>query len=307
MGKATGKTGKAKPSVDESDLGALKSEYMALARSALDRAKALLAAGEDDALVYAALELRRALEALVYENALRFTDELIGEDYAVWQPTQLLERLLEIDPVADAALEMRMQDPTTGQWHSLGTQGRIGLKALKKRYYALGNHLHTPSLAQMMRRKSQRHTSLFKLCYECVELVEKDLNATLRLGRMAIFGTFDIQCHECGTPIRQLLNALRTERNKAPGTKVAIRAKCRNCPGSYTIKAGEGDTLKFREDRWMGNCPFPDCNGVHVKWQREMKDGTESVCPSCGEKSVFTQAFILLSEGVRKAMKSKVC
>jgi hypothetical protein len=283
----------------------LKSAYLTLAREALTHAKALLEQNEGEQLVYAALELRRAFEALVYENALRFTDELVGEDYAVWQPAQLLEQLVEIDPVADAEMELRLQDSATGEWVNLGRQRRIGLKVLKKRYYALGNHLHTPALAQMMRGKRHKRASLLKLCNDCAELIGHDLDATLRIGRMAIFGNVVIECRGCGATIRRMLNALRTPRNKAPGTKEVIVAKCQKCPASYEIRADGDDAVRWREQRWMGHCPYPDCGGVHTKWAREVKEGMASACPSCGKKAVFTQTFAFLPQAFLKKIRKQ--
>jgi len=290
---------------DERELERLKSAYLALAREALDRAKTLLTENDNSRLVYAALELRRAFEALVYENALRFTDELVGEDYAVWQPLQILERLIEIDPVADATLEMKLQDPGTGEWLSLGHQRRISLKAPRKRYYALGNYLHTPALAQMMRGRRQNRRSLLKLCGECVELIDKDLGAPLRIGRMAIFGHVDIVCRGCGATIRRRLNALRTPRNNGPGTKEVIQAKCSKCPASYEIHADGADGVKWREQRWDGNCPYPNCEGVHTKRAREVKDGMVSACPSCGKRAQFTKTFSFLPEALIKQLRRK--
>ena len=283
----------------------LKADYLKLAREALGRAKALLEDGNGEKPIYAALELRRAFEALVYENALRFTDELVDEDIAMWQPSKLLERLIGIDPIADADLEFHMQDSKTGEWLKLGRQQRISLPALKKRYYALGSHLHMPSLAQMMRGKRPKRASLLKLCDECVELIGKDLNASLRIGRMAIFGNFDIECLGCGAPIRRMLNALRTSRNNAPGTKEVIVAKCSKCPASYEIWSDGADALQWREQRWTAECPYPDCDGVHTKWGREVKDGMESVCPICGKKSVITGALTFLPEAVLKAARKR--
>lgn len=283
----------------------LPHDYLTLAREALARAEVLLEEGEGERPIYAALELRRAFEALVYENALRFTDELVGEDYAVWQPAQLLERLIEIDPVADAELGLSMQDPITGEWIDLGWQRRVGLKALKKRYYALGNHLHTPALAQMMRGRRQKRASLLKLCKECAELIGNDLNASLRVGRMAIFGNATFECHECGTTIRRMLNALHTPRNRAPGTKKFIVAKCTKCIASYEIRSHGTDGFLRREQRWSGNCPYPDCEGVHIKWAREVKEGMESSCPYCGRKSVFLQTFSFLPQPFVDAIRRK--
>lgn len=288
---------------DQRELEQLKSDYLMLARQALDRAKALLTESDSNQFIYAALELRRAFEALVYENALRFTDELVGEDYSLWQPLQLLERLIEIDPAADAELEMQLHDPKTDRWVSLGRQQRIGLAALRKRYHALGNHLHTPPLAQMMRGRRQTGRSLSKLCHECVGLIEADLGASLRIGQMAIFGYINLTCLECGAAIRRRLNALRTRQNEAPGTKDLIVAKCSKCLASYEIRSDGADDVICKAQRWIGHCPYSDCEGVHKKWMREVKDGMISSCPSCGRKAVFAHAYAFLPEAIFRDVK----
>lgn len=281
---------------EERESQRLQVEYRRLAREALDRGKALLEQKDEASLRHAALEFRHAFEALVYDNALRFTDELVGEDYAVWQPTQLLERLLEIDPVADLSLEMRLQDPATGEWLSLGHDRRISLRALKKCYFALGNHLHTPSLAQMKGKGFPKPAPLRRKCNESVELIERDLSANMRIGRLAIFGHFDIKCQQCGTLIRRRLNALRTPANNRKGTKESVQAKCPNCPASFEIRSDDGQNVLWRGEHWEGNCPHKDCEGVHVKWAREVKDGMKSACPECGRTAVFTQAFSFFPE-----------
>ena len=53
---------------------------------------------------YAALELRMALESLVYERADSYREELPGRALYTWQPGKLLKMLLEIDPLADKIL-----------------------------------------------------------------------------------------------------------------------------------------------------------------------------------------------------------
>jgi hypothetical protein len=64
----------------------------------LARAKAELAANTPDRLRYAALELRDAAEALTYDRALAFTDDIPPEEYKTWQPRKLMAVLVEIDP-----------------------------------------------------------------------------------------------------------------------------------------------------------------------------------------------------------------
>lgn len=276
----------------------LKQNYMSQARESLDRAKSLLIGEDEGQLRYAALDLRQAFEALVYENALGYSDELVGEDYLVWQPTQILEKILEIDPFADKPLELSIQDPKTKEWHKLGTQSRIGLGALKKLYFALGNRLHTPSLAEAMRNKPPKHGAFRKLCNECVELIERDLNASLRMDG-SIFGSANLDCMSCGTVIRRRLDALRTPQNNNKKTKEVIIANCSGCVASYAIR-WEEDGYSWETQKWRAKCPFTDCKGVHEKWTREVTVGMLSKCPACGKRSKIIDSYTFLPEAVTK-------
>ncbi len=80
------------------------SEYRDDARHAVDRAKAELESGDDERLKYAALELRMALESLIYDRALIYKDEFPPREYETWQPRKLLAVLLEIDENADKGI-----------------------------------------------------------------------------------------------------------------------------------------------------------------------------------------------------------
>ena len=72
--------------------------YRHLARESLSRAKAELAAQDLHRLRYAALELRDAMEAVTYDRALAFKDEIPPEEYRTWQPRKLMAVLVDVDP-----------------------------------------------------------------------------------------------------------------------------------------------------------------------------------------------------------------
>ena len=69
-----------------------------LARKSLARANAELAANDPHRLRYAALELRDTMEALIYDRAMAFKDDIPSEEYKTWQPRKLMAVLLDIDP-----------------------------------------------------------------------------------------------------------------------------------------------------------------------------------------------------------------
>lgn len=51
-------------------------------------------------LQYAALDLRMAMEAIVYDRALSFKDEFPEREYDTWQPKRIMTILIEIEPTA---------------------------------------------------------------------------------------------------------------------------------------------------------------------------------------------------------------
>lgn len=95
--------------MSEFDPAASKGEYLALASQSLKQAKAIREIGGDRVDTYAALELRHAFEALIYERAIDYLADLSREDVRLWQPHLLLQRIVEIDPTADITIEMSME------------------------------------------------------------------------------------------------------------------------------------------------------------------------------------------------------
>jgi hypothetical protein len=87
--------------MSEFDPKSSKAEYLALASQSLKQARAIREAGGARAETYAALELRHAFEALIYERAIDYLADLSRDDIRTWQPHLLLQRIVEIDPTAD--------------------------------------------------------------------------------------------------------------------------------------------------------------------------------------------------------------
>lgn len=78
----------------------MRMDYRDTARHALARAKTELASGDPDRLVYAALEIRKAMEAVTYGRAKSYEDEIPKVQYRTWQPRKIVEYLTKIDPKA---------------------------------------------------------------------------------------------------------------------------------------------------------------------------------------------------------------
>jgi hypothetical protein len=79
-------------------------------------AKELLAQGKDELYRYGALELRRCIEALVYEKLEAYRKWISEKLARTWQPPQAFKALLEIDPGGqdDGAFAVAAQEQLDG-------------------------------------------------------------------------------------------------------------------------------------------------------------------------------------------------
>ncbi|MCK1288940.1 hypothetical protein IVB41_34080 [Bradyrhizobium sp. 44] len=75
-------------------------DYRTKARRALARARVELASADDERLPYAMLELRFAMEAITYDRAQAFKEDLPYEEYRTWQPRKVVAVLAGIDPAS---------------------------------------------------------------------------------------------------------------------------------------------------------------------------------------------------------------
>ena len=111
--------------------------YRNNAEKSLKRAQGELDSDSPTRVRYGALELRMALEGLIYDRASLYKEELSGKELNTWQPKQLLELLLELDPAADkncsvsAGIEETPGKPSK-DIRFLGTDRVLTLKEIKK-------------------------------------------------------------------------------------------------------------------------------------------------------------------------------
>ena len=136
----------------------MKPNYRNVARQAVQTARSELAESEGGSLQVAVLQLRMAMEALTYEGAAKYAEELGPEGMKTWQPRQLMRRILEIDPNADTTATFRIgREPSCRVspdcMTELGTDHALSLAALKEHYDALGSFLHAPTIDQFERGK----------------------------------------------------------------------------------------------------------------------------------------------------------
>jgi hypothetical protein len=188
-----------------------RDRFRALAGDYAARAKALLADEDDRSVIYAALDLRFALEALIYDLACNYLDELPPPKALDWQAPKLLERLIEIDPFADSTAYLFTVSPVTGEREAMAADVRMDWKKLKERYQKLGSALHAPTIAKMETGKLRNMDNLRADCGDILAVVETVVASSMVIMGGSHFQIFVMNC-ACGQTIKRRTDPLFVHR-----------------------------------------------------------------------------------------------
>lgn len=254
-------------------------------REALERAKKLLSQNDDDVLRYVALELRRCLEAVVYEKLWAYRNRIPPDVARKWQPPQAFRALLAIEPDADQSSIIRFAPeetpggPVSGPFRTLGTDRRPTSAWLNKTYNKLGSmlHAHWPYANQPRLDDPQKiRDYLNKVITELQPYVAHSFTSTLA-------SVVDFECTACGQRI--IANAAGVEKN---GEAFCLDGEC----GAHYFATKEGEQFAFRLDALPAECP--DCGKeIQIPIQR-ITLGFSFKCKKCGslfEVSAHTWEF----------------
>lgn len=170
---------------------------------AFDSAKNILESNDDEQLSLAALELRRCLEAIVYEK-LWVRKKWIPQDIArKWQPPQAFEALLALEPDAEYSATLAIAPETTpgvmapaASFRVVGVDERPRLSWLKKTYNKLGSFLHVPSpfTQPKARRSKQQREDLTSILGELERFIRNDISFSFE-------NVVEFECHWCKTRV----------------------------------------------------------------------------------------------------------
>ena len=272
-----------------------KQDFRSLARSHLSDAKRCMAEKDDRHLYYAALELRKCMEAVIYEVSKAYSDDLPVEDYSTWQPGRLLAMLIEIDPMADKTGELRMarEGPDEPKvWRSLGTDKRLQLSEIKNNYDALGSFLHTLTIHQLWKGKSHKVDRLKSRCEVLIERIDEVLSA--RLWNFNLNNTATLDCGNCGEPIKRRLGRLTGP--STPGDADSIVVNCFHCPASYKLSLTDEGGVLWEEELEDVKCPQEGCDHTICIWKRDVRGGVKVKCRGCEKVSIFGLGIWALDE-----------
>jgi hypothetical protein len=246
------------------------------ARQALARAKALLVQGDDHALRYAALELRLALEAGIYDRLNDYRRDVPPSLYDTWQPPKVLRLLLEVDPDADQPSTVRLMRQGQGQGAAASpsitfSETPVNRFALKVNYDALGAHLHMPTLKQSAKDGGPDFAKLRKRCEALVALLDPMVTPP---KQTFIGGRFShCNCSRCGADMRK----------RVP-------------PGPYRLLVAEGEDDCWEAAKYTSPCQHEGCNAAHGIFPDELRQGHRWTCAECGGDHAIDLVVLAVSE-----------
>jgi len=251
-------------------------DYRYQASLCVERARAELASGESHRLAYAALELRKAIEALTYDKAEAMKAEIPPEEYATWQPRRVMQLLLEIDPHADATstisigLETEPGKPAPVM-RVMGNVEVFNLKLIKTHYDALGSWLHIPTLAQGSLTEADE-MKLRQRCDVIIKEIERVLQARIYHCGIGMFST--CACGRCEKTIRR----------RVPSEMQDLEAQCFECRAPYTLRQLDDGRIQWHPSGSKIACPSDGCDATIFVWADEVRPGTWWTCAGCGHR-----------------------
>ncbi len=253
----------------------MKYNFRHMARKALDNAKLKMGTGDADDMIDATLRLRMTMEAIIYDRAADYAEELGPEQMKTWQPKRLMDRILEVDPLADLSVTLSYGiEPSYGvtpeKMTSLGTQHVFTLATLKKHYDALGSYLHTPTIAQIENDKPHDMQKLEARCKDIVTAIEQVLSSRIRRISLSNSSTFD--CVNCKTVIKR-----RLSRNGEHG-----KIECWECMATYTMSHTSDGKVHFDPRQLPVPCVDGNCDTENYLWEKEVSPGLKWQCYDCG-------------------------
>jgi hypothetical protein len=241
-------------------------------REALKKAQEFLASEDDSSLRHAALELRRCLEAMVYEKLWAYKDRIPADAARKWQPPQAFRALLVLEPDAArtatyrSARESEFGVAPTGPYQTLGTDMRPEPGWLTRTYNKLGSLLH----AAWPFARSQATTDP-SATREYLRTVANQLEPFVTRTFTATFATItEFSCFECGATVKANAEALAE----------AGELECLNpdCGCRYSVTP-EGDGFVFELDAEHWDCA--QCGADIPIPSHRLKLDFEFSCSAC--------------------------
>jgi len=223
-----------------------------------------------------------AIEAMTYELFQLYLKELPRSAMTKWTPKQVMDELLAIDPYADRSKVLRM-----GKQSAKGVAATdMSIQAEDKRFRAkwahkahngLGSFLHTSTITQRAKGRSQTEAAARAKCIEIIAELEEFV--TTAYSRFTLADFISVDC-DCGVTFKRRASVL--EENPV--------VECGGCGAyyDYVPNPDGGGVFRLQQARWV-------CSGCGIEqgmgWHR-LESLPQLVC-SCGLEGQVTQQYVL--------------
>ena len=238
-------------------------------RQAYEAATSLLAKQDADSLRHAALELRRCIEAIVYEKLKVYGDLLPEGSVQKWQPTQAFDALIAVEPKAEenltwaVALQPDIDKMPQGPLQRIGVDQRPTAKWIKKTWHKLGSYLHAEWPFAASHKSERVRPFLEQLLGQLAPFVENSFSAMMTMK-------ITFPCQSCGETVKAMENAVEKDR----------AATCLACGLRYRADK-EQDSFTFFPDEPPFQC---ECGAVNFFPSRSFEVGHRFSCRACGRE-----------------------
>lgn len=233
----------------------------------LARAKTFIAAGDENSLRHACLEIRLCLERIVYLKLGQIGEQLPPAIFKKWQPPQALRMLLSFEPNADRdkTIEITGHDGVTIQ---LGSYKMFSIAWLNRHYHKLGNFLHATSLADAAKPSKLTPQAVQAILDEVERVASADVLFTansistfvcsacgsdMYASQAQIEAHSTVECPNVNCQNKHLVRAVDQDNYVVEPSNLFI-APCRKCASPMAV---EPDEVYLEKACW-------NCGQVHV-------------------------------------------
>jgi DNA-directed RNA polymerase subunit RPC12/RpoP len=247
----------------------------------LARAKTFIAAADENSLRHACLELRLALERIVYQKLGQIGPKLPLAIFRKWQPDKALKMLRSFEPKADLDMSIEVTGPDGVPFH-IGDYKMFSVDWLNKRYNKLGNFLHAPALADT-RNLKLTPTAV----QEILDEIARVASATMMMSINAI-DTFP--CDTCGKDMYA----------SEAQIKANATVECPRCESKHLVR-WEDEENYIVEPSNLCIAPCMKCKSPMAIEHLEVND--RKACWNCGQLHHFDWGYTMVPSGSEAASK----
>ncbi|WP_293935464.1 hypothetical protein [Iodobacter sp.] len=249
-------------------------------KECFNRAKDLIAKGDEASLRYACLELRQCIESVAYDKLRLYKKFVPEEELKNWQPQRVFTFLEKVAPNSTKDYTFKVTEQNTnsslGKTVFLDCHRTLKSNHFKKTYNKLGSNLHTPTLLQQKdysQKSSKLKTDLIKILNDLEPIVSSSFDENI--GSVITFS-----CGYCGGRIY----------HRDSGLNIGVQVKCPNagCGMLYAINAIQGGNFTYEPVNVDISC---SC-GKTIPINYSCLNNPSHVTCACGKILDITQEWV---------------